>query len=374
MFHCFTGMYFVRNNPQRLTNMNKLTGLIFVFGSFLSLAQSKQEIIDMLNLRIDSLKRVNFEQELTLKKVTYDKDELQKKATLEQNQQLNTIQLLERKLSQLAYLSSLDAAEEKRLYQQIDSLNNTIVQLKSKSIRPLQAAKMDSIVQSFEVYESAPANFYISVRIGTQQWMTQNLNVFTFSNGDTLPQALSLEEWENAYANKKAMWCYPNFDTTSTNKSTKLYNWFALQDERGLAPNGWHISTEEDWKKLQQFAGPTIGQTIKSTNGWNDFEQQVLCPHSVSEDSINSCNLCKGTGFVSSGLKSGNGTNQLGFNAVPLSYLSDKHFLGAGDQLAYWMKTNTNEKAIIIHHFSSELHLHELPLKAQGFAIRCLKN
>ena len=67
----------------------------------------------MLNLRIDSLKRVNFEQELTLKKVTYDKDELQKKATLEQNQQLNTIQLLERKLSQLAYLSSLDAAEEK---------------------------------------------------------------------------------------------------------------------------------------------------------------------------------------------------------------------------------------------------------------------
>lgn len=374
MLHCFTWMYFDRNNPQHLTNMNKLIGILFVFGSFLSIAQSKQELIDMLNLRIDSLKRINFEQELSLKRINYEKEEFQKKTTLELQQQVATIQLLEQKISQLAFLSSLDAAEEKRLYHIIDSLNNSIVQLKSKSIRPLQAAKMDSIVQSFEVHESAPANFYISVRIGTQQWMTQNLNVFTFSNGDTLPQALSLKEWEQAYTTKQAIWCYPNFDTTSSNKSSKLYNWYAINDPRGLAPNGWHISTEEDWNKLQQFAGPTIGQTIKSTSGWNDFEQLVLCPHSVSEDSVNSCNLCKGTGFVSSGLKSGNGTNQLGFNAVPLSYLSDKHFLGTGDQLAYWMKTNTNEKAIIIHHFSSELHFHELPLKAQGFAVRCLKN
>lgn len=354
--------------------MKKLLSFTFLVIVSSCFGQSKQEQIDLLTKQIDSLKRVNFEQELILKKVTYDKDELQKKADLDQRQQQNTIQLLEQKLSQLAYLSSLDAAEEKRLYHQIDSLNSLIIQSKNKTIKTLQGPKSDSIVQSYAVHESAPANFYISVRIGTQQWMTQNLNVFTFSNGDTLPQALSLEEWENAYTHKKAMWCYPNFDTTSTNKSSKLYNWYAIKDERGLAPNGWHISTEEDWNKLQQFAGPTIGQTIKSTNGWSDFEQQVLCPHTLSEDSVNTCDLCQGTGFVSSGLKSGNGTNQLGFNAVPLSYLSDKQFQGTGDQLAYWVKTDTNEKAILIHHFSSELHLHELPLKAQGFAVRCLKN
>ena len=374
MFYCFTGMRFVRNTPQCLTNMNKLIGLLFVFGSFLTIAQSKQELIDILNLRIDSLKRVNFEKELSLKKINYEKEELQKKTTLELQQQHATIQLLEQKISQMAFLSSLDAAEEKRLYHLFDSLNNSIVQLKNKSIRPLQAAKIDSIAQSYEVHETAPANFYISVRIGTQLWMTQNLNVFTFSNGDTLPQALSLKEWEQAYNNKQAMWCYPNFDTTSPNKSSKLYNWFAINDPRGLAPNGWHISTEEDWDKLQQFAGPTIGHTIKSTSGWSNFEQQSLCPHTLSNDSINTCNLCKGTGFVSSDSISGNGTNQLGFNATPLPYLSDDRFQGNTDKIAYWIMTNANEKAIIIRHFSSELNLQELPLKAQGFAVRCLKN
>jgi len=367
-------MYFAKNNPQRLTNMNKLIGLLFVFGSFLSNAQSKQELIDLLNSRIDSLKRVNFEQELSIKKINYEKEEFQKKTTLELQQQQTSIQLLEQKLSQLAYLSNLYADEEKRLYHLVDSLNNSIAQLKSKSIRPLQPAKVDTIPQPFELHETAPANFYISVRIGSQQWMTQNLNVFTFSNGDTLPQALSIREWEQAYNNKQAMWCYPNFDTISSNKSAKLYNWFALNDPRGLAPNGWHISTEDDWKKLQLFAGPTIGQTIKSTTGWSDFEQQVLCPHSLSEDSINTCSICKGTGFVSSGLKSGNGTNQLGFNAVPLSYLSDRHFQGNADQVAYWLKDNLIEKAIILRHFSTELYEQKLPLKAQGFAVRCLKN
>jgi uncharacterized protein (TIGR02145 family) len=367
-------VYFDRNNPQRLIKMNKLLGIVFVFGSFVCSAQSKQEQIDLLNKRVDSLKRSNFEHELQLKKVNYEKAEYEKLTTADIQRNQSTIQLLEQKLSQLAYLSGLDAAEQTRLYHVIDSLNSSIALLKNKGVSSVQTTKLDSVSKSFNIHESAPANFYVSVRIGTQQWMTQNLNVFTFSNGDTLRQALSKDEWEKGYLNKQAMWCYPNFDTNSTNKSSKLYNWFAINDPRSLAPNGWHITTSEDWKILKEFAGPTLGQTMKSTSGWSDYEKQSLCPHELAPNSLNTCTLCHGTGFVSSGKISGNGTNQLGFNASPLPYFSENQYQGVNDRVGYWTKNETAESAIILKHFSAELYEHRFPLKAQGFAVRCVKN
>src|SRR5439155_1258427 len=70
-----------------------------------------------------------------------------------------------------------------------------------------------------------------SVKIGTQEWMTKNLNVTKYRNGDMIPEVQDHDEWMKL---KTGAWC-------NNRGVTKLYNWYAVNDPRGLAPEGWHI-------------------------------------------------------------------------------------------------------------------------------------
>lgn len=84
------------------------------------------------------------------------------------------------------------------------------------------------------------------VRIGSQVWTTTNLNVVTFRNGDTIPEAKSEKDWETAGYNKQPAWCYNENNAGYGVKYGKLYNWYAVNDPRGLAPNGWHIPSDAE--------------------------------------------------------------------------------------------------------------------------------
>ena len=94
-----------------------------------------------------------------------------------------------------------------------------------------------------------------SIQVGTQTWMAENLNVSTFRNGDVILQAQSDEAWQEAGFNKQAAWCYYNdrIEDSDIEVKTygKLYNSFAINDPRGLAPEGWRLPSEADWKKLE---------------------------------------------------------------------------------------------------------------------------
>ena len=83
-----------------------------------------------------------------------------------------------------------------------------------------------------------------SVKIGSQVWATENLNVDRFRNGDPIPQAKTAEEWQNAGNNQQPAWCYYNNDPKNGESYGKLYNWYAVNDRRGLAPQGWHIPSD----------------------------------------------------------------------------------------------------------------------------------
>jgi hypothetical protein len=77
------------------------------------------------------------------------------------------------------------------------------------------------------------------VRIGNQIWMTKNLNVSRYRNGDPIPQVQQGDaiEWETLTT---GAWCYfksGNF-TADDRIHGKLYNWYAVNDPRGLAPVG----------------------------------------------------------------------------------------------------------------------------------------
>ena len=110
------------------------------------------------------------------------------------------------------------------------------------------------------------------VKIGTQIWMSNNLEVTTFRNGDSIPQAKSEADWVYAKEYQKPVWCYYAFDENNGRKYGKLYNWYAVSDSRGLAPKGYHVASSIEWDSLAIFLGgwDKAGVKLKSTSGWNN--------------------------------------------------------------------------------------------------------
>jgi uncharacterized protein (TIGR02145 family) len=114
-------------------------------------------------------------------------------------------------------------------------------------------------------------NSYDTVRIGSQTWMAENLNVSRFRNGDTILEARTDEEWKTAGENQQPAWCYVFNDSGSSVLLGKLYNWYAVNDSRGLAPEGWHVASDADWAQLtDHLGGSTIaGPKMKDTSQVN---------------------------------------------------------------------------------------------------------
>ena len=101
-----------------------------------------------------------------------------------------------------------------------------------------------------------------TVIIGTQEWTTKNLNVSKYRNGDEIPEVKDPEKWKNLTT---GAYCYYNNDFNNGEIYGKLYNWYAINDPRGLAPEGFHISSDSEWDKLIDYLGANAGGKIKST-------------------------------------------------------------------------------------------------------------
>ncbi len=125
-----------------------------------------------------------------------------------------------------------------------------------------------------------------TVKIGKQEWMTKNLDVATFRNGDTIPEANTDEKWVKSNKEHTPAWCYYGNDLKLGEKYGKLYNWYAVNDARGIAPKGFHVPSKAEWDVLlETLGGDTIAdKKLKSTEGW---------------------------------LEDGNGTNESGFSGLP---------------------------------------------------------
>ena len=102
-------------------------------------------------------------------------------------------------------------------------------------------------------------NSYKTIKIGNQWWMAENLKVTKFRNGNTIPNVTDDSLWQN---NSAACCLYQN-DPTSPGL---LYNWFAVTDTGNIAPQGWHIPSDDEWKELERFTGMTDG--AEDVSGW----------------------------------------------------------------------------------------------------------
>ena len=225
--------------------------------------------------------------------------------------------------------------------------------------------------------------FAQSVTIGTQTWMILNLDVATFRNGDAIPEAKTDEEWKAAGKNKKAAWCYYENDTLNGTKYGKLYNWYAVNDVRGLAPAGWHVPTHEEWTVFSTFlgGGKVVGEKIKSSFGWDSIAIDITCANCESWNTEYRekvpCHTCKDTRINGKKTYSGNGSNSSGFCGLPGGYRgSIGYFVSAGWKGNWWSASESSVSDALYKHLDSRISAttNEDIDKSFGFSVRCVKD
>lgn len=179
-------------------------------------------------------------------------------------------------------------------------------------------------------------NSFKTIQIGEQIWMAANLNVEHYRNGDPIPEVRDQNEWVNL---RTGAWCYYDNDPSNGKKYGKLYNWYAVNDSRGLAPIGWHIPTDQEYETLNAFARK------------NDATAVII------ENDYRGTNT---TGFSAliAGMRDGNGDFDL-FNDVSPFWSSTEH----DTETAYDVNLNLNSRFNIARGY-----------KKIGLYVRCLKD
>ena len=185
---------------------------------------------------------------------------------------------------------------------------------------------------------------YPSVLIGTQYWMDKNLELTTYRNGDTIPYVTNPTAWAALFT---GAWCYYNNDPSSG--YGKLYNWYAVTDARGLAPQGWHIPTDAEWTTLSTLLGGTsaAGGKMKTTG-----TTRWTSPNTGA-------------------------TNESGFAGLPGGYRNGNGSFGyVGSYGIWWSSTESSTNNAWDRFLYSEVYLLDRfnDSKLYGFSVRCLRD
>ena len=167
----------------------------------------------------------------------------------------------------------------------------------------------------------------------------------SFRNGDPILQVLSDVDWKAAGESAQPAWCYFDNDINHGETRGKLYNWFALNDPRGLAPEGWRIPTLEDWSILiNMFGGEkTAGDALKSTSGW---------------------------------WENGNGSNESGFNCLPggCRFFNGKFFNFDANAFFWCISQPENDLAMQFNIGYNYKSIHaDTGSKSAGYSVRCIR-
>jgi uncharacterized protein (TIGR02145 family) len=182
--------------------------------------------------------------------------------------------------------------------------------------------------------------------IGTQQWMTQNLDVTTYRNGDIIPQVTNPTAWA---ALTTGGWCYYNNDPANGAIYGKLYNWYAVNDPRGLAPAGWHVPTDEEWTTLGTYLG---GETVAGGK-------------------------MKTTGTTRWTTPNASATNESGFTGLPGGFRYNySPFSNVGDYGIWWGATEYSSAFAWYRYLNySDGYLGRYyGIKKLGYSVRCLRD
>ncbi|CAN5171701.1 fibrobacter succinogenes major paralogous domain-containing protein [soil metagenome] len=181
------------------------------------------------------------------------------------------------------------------------------------------------------------------IKIFEKTWMQKNLDVVTYRNGDIIPQVTDNATWNSLTT---GAWCYYDNDTANA-KYGKLYNWYAVNDPRGLAPDGWHIPSKEEYIALVDSLGGDVvaGGKMKATVLWNS----------------------PNTGA----------TNESGFTGLPGGLRSGGGVCTSMGIAGYWWTTKEHDATTAVerslNYDITDCYMYFLE-KTWGMSVRCVKN
>lgn len=198
---------------------------------------------------------------------------------------------------------------------------------------------------------------YETVVIDGRCWFAENLRALTYANNDAIPSTLTDSQWN--YADEGATTVYgeddgcnndsPDIDscdpTVALEEYGRLYNWYAVNDSRGLCPAGWRVPAESDWYSMTSSLGGSsvAGEKLKSTYGWS---------------------------------YSGQGTNESGFNGMPGGKRQDGsgYYSSAGDRGTWWTSTPYSSLARHVElKFNSNGVTNSYSDRETGYSVRCIQ-
>jgi uncharacterized protein (TIGR02145 family) len=190
--------------------------------------------------------------------------------------------------------------------------------------------------------------YYPAVGICCATWMTKNLDVSYYRNGDPIPQVTDAATWINTTS---GAWCYLSNNTANEPIYGKLYNWYAVNDSRGLAPYGWHIPTAFEFTTLYNCLGGNAG---------------------------NAGGMLKEAGTLHWFTPNTNATNLSGFTALAggLRYNnSTATFSSAGADALFWSSTEDGLSAFYRSlYFANGNFDQGFSSKNLGYSVRCVKD
>jgi uncharacterized protein (TIGR02145 family) len=191
-------------------------------------------------------------------------------------------------------------------------------------------------------------NIYRTIKIGTQTWMAENLKTTKYRNGESIPNIMNNTQWANLTTG--ALNSYNN-NIANDCPYGKLYNWYAVNDNRGICPLGWHVPSLTEWNLLITNAGGS-NQAMISLKSSGSFYWQS--PNNI------------------------NGSNSTGFSALPsgLGFTNGGHQYINFDSL-WWTSTvsGNNSYYVGMRNAVNPQSIFSFPdNKNYAFCVRCIKD
>ncbi len=204
-------------------------------------------------------------------------------------------------------------------------------------------------------------NVYDTIQIGDQLWMSENLKVSHYRDGTPILSLEAAEAWTGALSGS---YCY--YDNNDSNFDTygALYNWYATADTHNLAPEGWHLPTDDEWTELELALG--LNQDEVDDVGIRGYD-------------LGSKLAGRGDLWENASLEENTEFGTSGFMALPAGYRTySGEFLYMGTRSFFWSATETSAN----HAWSRLLSFHYSAInrtagnygKGCALAIRCVKD
>jgi uncharacterized protein (TIGR02145 family) len=201
---------------------------------------------------------------------------------------------------------------------------------------------------------------YALVGIGTQCWFAENLHSDNYRNGDAIPGDLNNSQWTSTGSGAQTVYgegtstVWVGSDDEVANLATygRLYNWYAVNDSRGLCPSGFHVPNDGEWMTLEMALGMTSSQA--NSTGWRGTDQgaQMKTP-------------------------SWGGTNSSGFSVLPGGYRDpvSGNFSDQGNAGNWWSSSPEGIGAWFRYLNSGSSRVHRTSYPARfGFSVRCVRD